>query len=459
MENDAALVDMYHADGIAAGFLAYPLTDALRADSEAPLAFRDALMEAVLDAAGADAVTFLGGATGTDCGYLDFLAWDLRAVLDAAVHFFQKTKLPWAVFHSFRRDANSVSLFDRTEEEDSTAQESHASAKTSLLSPAAVRKLEAMDEGSMGYFYKMLAYLEQYIKNGIIKGNFTRKEAHADLDIALWYAYACNNLDTYEDYYRTTQWLPAAEKNARGCGTYYYRYAVALMHCGRLADALRSAEQGVQEEPDYPWGYLQLAKLRAHFSDRAGALDAVQKGLSLVPDDHEFLTLEREIKEGATIEQMSYHWINPDFDRDLQAGEHDTADEDAYAKQRVISCMTLDEKGLAHFMQLFHPEPKDYEKDAPYCSFHYPIQGERVKLVFKMNEAGLSKRSPDWLRTQKERLDDGRWLKRVDDAGTGALTAVHYGLDNQVTLAYQYPWQEKCVYIPLDEDGNPRDEE
>ena len=185
----------------------------------------------------------------------------------------------------------------------------------------------------------------------------------------------------------------------------------------------------------------------------------MQKGLSLVPDDHEFLTLEREIKEGATIEQMSYHWINPDFDRDLQAGEHDTADEDAYAKQRVISCMTLDEKGLTHFMQLFHPEPKDYEKDAPYCSFHYPIQGERVKLVFKMNEAGLSKRSPDWLQTQKERLDDGRWMKRVDDAGTGALTAVHYGLDNQVTLAYQYPWQEKSVYIPLDEDGNPRDEE
>ena len=457
-ENDATLVDMYHADGIVAGFLAYPLTDALRADSEAPLAFRDALMEAVLDAAGADAVTFLGGATGTDCGYLDFLAWDLRAVLDAAVHFFQKTKLPWAVFHSFRRDASSVSLFDRTEEEDGTEQESHPSAKTSLLSPAAVRKLEAMDEGSMGYFYKMLAYLEQYIKNGIIKGNFTHEEAHADLDIALWYAYACNNLDTYEDYYRTTQWLPAAEKNAHGCGTYYYRYAVALMHCGRLADALRCAEQGVQEEPDYPWGYLQLAKLRAHFGDRTGALDAVQKGLTLVPDDHEFLTLEHEIKEGATIEQMSYHWINPDFDRDLQTGEHDTVDEDAYAKQRVISCMTLDEKGLAHFMQLFHPEPKDYEKDAPYCSFHYPIQGERVKLVFKMNEAGLSKRSPDWLRTQKERLDDGRWLKRVDESGTGLLEAVHFDLENHVTLIYKYPWKKAHVSILLDADGHPTED-
>ena len=469
-ENDAALVDMYHADGIAAGFLAYPLTDALRADSEAPLAFRDALMTAIeRDTKELDAVTFLGGATGTDCGYLDFLAWDLRAVLDAANDFLEQTDLPWAVFHSFRRDANSVSLFDRTEEEDGAEQESPAAAKSSLLSPAAVRKLEAMDDGSTGYFYKMLHYLESYIKNGTIKGNFTREEARADLNIALWYAYACNNIDAYEYYYRTTQWLPAAEANARGCGTYYYRYAVALMYCGRLSDALRMAEKGAQAEPDYPWTYLQLGKLRAHFGDRDGALDAVQKGLALVPDDHEFLTLAREIEEGATIEQMSCHWIDPTFDEELQEaaasektlGLRDGVDADGemYEKQRAIACITKNEAGLAYFKQLFRPDPQDYERDAPFCSFHYTVDGTPIKLVFRMNEAGLSKRDPAWLRTQKERLDDGRWLKRVDDAGTGALTAVHYGLDNQVTLAYQYPWQEKSVYIPLDEDGNPRDEE
>ena len=469
-ENDAALVDMYHADGIAAGFLAYPLTDALRADSEAPLAFRDALMTAIeRDTKELDAVTFLGGATGTDCGYLDFLAWDLRAVLDAANDFLEQTDLPWAVFHSFRRDANSVSLFDRTEEEESAEQESPAAAKSSLLSPAAVRKLEAMDDGSTGYFYKMLHYLESYIKNGTIKGNFTREEARADLDIALWYAYACNNIDAYEYYYRTTQWLPAAEANARGCGTYYYRYAVALMYCGRPDDALRMAEKGAQEEPDYPWTYLQLGKLRAHFGDRDGAHEAVQKGLALVPDDHEFLTLAREIEEGATIEQMSCHWIDPTFDEELQGaaasektlGLRDGVDADGemYEKQRAIACITKNEAGLAYFKQLFRPDPQDYERDAPFCSFHYTVDGTPIKLVFRMNEAGLSKRDPAWLRTQKERLDDGRWLKRVDDAGTGALTAVHYGLDNQVTLAYQYPWQEKSVYIPLDEDGNPRDEE
>ncbi|GAA0213523.1 tetratricopeptide repeat protein [Selenomonas dianae] len=461
-ENDPALADMYHADGIAAGFLAYPLTDELRADAEAPLAFRDALMTAIeRDTKELDAVTFLGGATGTDCGYLDFLAWDLHAVLCAADDFLQKTNLPWAVFHSFRRDANSVSILDRTEEENSAEQESPAAAKSSLLSPAAVKKMEAMDDGSEGYFYKMLYYLEQYIKNGVIKGNFTREEARADLGIALWYAYACNNIDDYEYYYRTTQWMPHAEKNAGGCGTFYYRYAVALMYCGRLEDALRAAEKGACEEPDYPWTYLQLGKLRAHFGDRSGALDAVAKGLALVPDDHEFLTLKREIHAGATIEQMSYHWIDPDFDRELQeAAETGTEmGEDMYEKQRAISCMTVSEEGLAYFRQLFRPDPKNYKKDAPYCSFDYPVGDTSVRLVFHMNEAGLSKRSPAWLRTQKERLDGGAWLSHTDEAGTGTLTAVHFELDNQVTLEYQYPWQEKSVYIPLDEDGNPRDEE
>ena len=166
---------------------------------------------------------------------------------------------------------------------------------------------------------------------------------------------------------------------------------------------------------------------------------------------------------------MSYHWIDPDFDRDLQEATVTGAeigqqgdrnpDDDMYEKQRAISCMTVNEAGLAYFRQLFRPDPKNYERNAPYCSFDYPVQDAHIRLVFHMNEAGLSKRSPAWLRTQKERLDDGHWAHRTDEQGTGALTAVHYALDNQVTLAYQYPWQENPVYIPLDEDGNPRDEE
>lgn len=51
---------------------------------------------------------------------------------------------------------------------------------------------------------------------------------------------------------KLAQWMPASEKNAQGCGAWYYRYSVALMYCGRLEEARRYAEAGTREEPDYP---------------------------------------------------------------------------------------------------------------------------------------------------------------------------------------------------------------
>jgi len=41
---------------------------------------------------------------------------------------------------------------------------------------------------------------------------------------------------------------------------------------------LEYAEKGAREEPDYPWVWLQVGKLRAHFGDKAGALEAVERG-------------------------------------------------------------------------------------------------------------------------------------------------------------------------------------
>ena len=102
-------------------------------------------------------------------------------------------------------------------------------------------------------------------------------------------------------------------------------YSVALMYCGRLEEALEYAERGALEEPDYPWIWLQVGKLRAHFGDQAGALVAVEQGLKLEPGDYEFLTLQEEIKAGATLEQMEYHWINPDADQTLQRGLDENA--------------------------------------------------------------------------------------------------------------------------------------
>lgn len=246
--------------------------------------------------------------------------------------------------------------------------------------------------------------------------------------------------------------MPDSEPNARGCGIWYYRYSCALTYCGRLEEAWRYAEEGAREQPDYPWTWLQLAKLRAHFRDKAGALQAVDHGLALVPGDYEFLTLREEIRAGACLEQMEFHWIDPGADGSLQEG----LDQEADNKLRSISCIVTDRRGLARFHNIFQPDPDDYEADCPYCSFHMPVQGRPVQLVFQMNEAALSKLDPAWLRIQKQRLEDGRWLaRRAQVDVTGTLDAVLIGLDRSVSLIYQVDGSEDQYFqVWLDDGGN-----
>lgn len=444
------MVDEYHKDGIAAGFLLYPLSGFTGEERvKAILDFRDNLRDAILRDAGEEAVTFLGGATGLYCGYLDFIAWDLPAVLTAAQAFFEGSDLPYAHFHAFRRDVGGVPLLNEKEPEPDIHEETG-----SLLSAEDIEILESFDEGTAAYFGKMLDWLENFIKSGVEEGRFSEKQAHRDLQIALWYAFASNNLDDYIHYYRTVEWMKDSEENAVGCATWYYRYSVALMYCGRLEEALNYAEKGAQEEPDYPWVWLQVGKLRAHFGNKAGALDAVKQGLKLEPGDHEFLTLQKEIKAGAALEQMEYHWIDPGADQMLQQG----LDEDADDKQRALACIRVDEAGLAVFYELFRPEKYGYEKNAPCCEFQYPVKEHLVELSFRMNEAGLSKMGTDWLLQLKERLDSGKWLTHTPEGEPeGILTGVFVDQLRRIGLVYQQPGEDQYFQIFLNPDGTKAD--
>ena len=445
----ADTVDEYHRDGIAAGFLCYPVDGFAGEDrAEQILQFRDDLRDAILEKAGAEAVTFLGGATGLYYGYLDFLAWDLPAVLDAARDFFEDSQIDQGGFHTFRRDVGTVRLWEKEIEPDIHPETG------SLLSAEDIETLAAFDEGVSGYFGKMLGWLQDFIQNGVEEGRFSEKQAHQDLQIALWYAFACLNLDDYIHYYRAAEWMKDSEKNATGCATWYYRYSVALMYCGRPDEALEYAERGAKEEPDYPWIWLQVGKLRAHFGDKSGALDAVKQGLKLEPGDYEFLTLKKEIKAGATLEQMEYHWINPDADRTLQQG----LDEDADDKQCAIACIRVDEAGLAEFYELFHPERYSYKKNSPCCEFQYPVKEHLVELSFRMNEAGLSKMGTVWLRQLKERLDSGEWLTHTPEGEPeGILTGVFVDQTRRIGLVYQQPGDDQYFQIFLNPDGTKAD--
>lgn len=112
LQDESDLMDAFHQDGAVPGFFYYPLDSfAENADrGKAVLDFRDNVEAAIQEQAGDDAVTFIGGASGVYYGYLDFIAWDLRAVLDAAVEVFGQAAVAWAAFHTFRRNVGGISL-------------------------------------------------------------------------------------------------------------------------------------------------------------------------------------------------------------------------------------------------------------------------------------------------------------------------------------------------------------
>lgn len=78
------------------------------------------------------------------------------------------------------------------------------------------------------------------------------------------------------------------------------------------------AQKGVQEEADYPWGWLNLAKLQYHFGEKEKVMASIEKGLSLVPDDYEFKVLQEEIKANCSLEEMLCHYIKPEDDAFLK---------------------------------------------------------------------------------------------------------------------------------------------
>ena len=118
LNTDNDFMDDLHADGTVAGFFCYPL-DTLREEegSQKIFDFRDKLEEVFTTGDGPEILTLTGGATGLYCGYVDFIAWDIQTALQMAKKFFEDSDIPWASFHTFRREAGTVNLKTPPEEE------------------------------------------------------------------------------------------------------------------------------------------------------------------------------------------------------------------------------------------------------------------------------------------------------------------------------------------------------
>lgn len=106
-KGDDYYMDRLYQDGVVPGFFYYPLDGVAQKDI---LDLRDKIEQSILGRCGEGVVTFTGGATGTGLGYLDFIAWDLKVLLDTAVEVFAEAPMDWAAFHTFRAGASGIGL-------------------------------------------------------------------------------------------------------------------------------------------------------------------------------------------------------------------------------------------------------------------------------------------------------------------------------------------------------------
>lgn len=182
--------------------------------------------------------------------------------------------------------------------------------KNSILTENLYLMMENL--GNESYLNAVLALLTY----GIEAGFYTRAELEKDLDCSLFYAYALININSADSYRESERLLAKTEKEGIKNPIWCYRYSVSLMYNRKYLRSYEYAKKCAEADADYPWGYLQLARISYKLEKIDESLQAVAKGLELVPGDYEFTTTKQEIEEKRPFREMLGHYIDQEADQE-----------------------------------------------------------------------------------------------------------------------------------------------
>lgn len=93
-------------------------------------------------------------------------------------------------------------------------------------------------------------------------------------------------------------------------------------------------------------------------------------------------------RRARTLEEMEFHWIDPECDAVLQAG----GDENEAEKRLSIAGICCDPENLAAIKTAL--SPTEWEADAPYCTFRLPYQNGQPAGAFLHERGGAVQVSP-----------------------------------------------------------------
>ena len=278
---DNDFMDELHADGAVAGFFCYPL-DTLREEegTQKIFDFRDKMEEVLTAGDSSEVLTLTGGATGLYCGYVDFIAWDIREALNMAKEFFEGTDIPWAIFHTFRREAGSVPL---KQQDDGTETENQD---------------DELDETLTGMDY--IPYTQQNAE-----AFFAQLEQWNDEDEYTRCIQALNAIPEDWRNYRTAYALARALENYaiigdHDEGTPRYKGDKALYRAIEVLESVREEGQDkAQWNMRMAYGYQYL------YGQEAKAIPYAQRWAELDPEDENAPAVIQECKAEIRKRQRS----------------------------------------------------------------------------------------------------------------------------------------------------------
>ncbi len=102
------IVNSLHDFGATAGYLFFDAY-AFENKSKDTTTFRYKIEDEIMEKAGNLGV-IIGGATGTNFSYIDFIAYDTRAFIEVAIEVFEENDIDFAVFSSFRNNSQALRI-------------------------------------------------------------------------------------------------------------------------------------------------------------------------------------------------------------------------------------------------------------------------------------------------------------------------------------------------------------
>ena len=303
-----------------------------------------------------------------------------------------------------------------------------------ILAEADRRILERIGYGNGRRGERVVRCLENCRRRGGGERSPEMPAGSVDLEAALWMARGCQAVGRYDDHVLAAAWLerakpgeesgdPAARETAGSAasggfqgsadpaeegraarGEWHWRMALASMYCGDPEEALEEAKKGVEFAPDSPMAWRIFAELSAGLGDRQAALEAVRRGRASLEgassgeEDAAFGyplddwgELEEMILSGAGLEELERARL-------LHMGQKNGESGSRLERLRLEAArgITEDEAGLLRVKEVLQPEI--WDTDTAYCGFCCNFEGRELEGAFYMNEAAVSKWTPEEMR-------------------------------------------------------------